>query len=84
VTKAGYERAGLGSNYGYGILIDHGNGYSTAYAHCLSIVVSVGQTVKQGQIIGYVGSTGRSSGNHCHFEIRYNGSYLAPQKYFSK
>lgn len=82
VTKAGYERAGLGSNYGYGILINHGGGYSTAYAHCLSIVVSAGQSVKQGQLIGYVGSTGRSTGNHCHFEIRYNGKYLPPQNYF--
>lgn len=82
VTKAGYERAGLGRGYGYGIEINHGSGYSTAYAHCLSIVVSVGQSVKQGQLIGYVGSTGRSTGNHCHFEIRYNGSYLPPQNYF--
>jgi murein DD-endopeptidase MepM/ murein hydrolase activator NlpD len=82
VTKAGYEKGGLGTGYGYGILISHGGGYSTAYAHCSSIVVSVGQSVKQGQLIGYVGSTGRSSGNHCHFEIRYNSTYLAPQNYF--
>ncbi len=82
VVKAGYERAGLGSGYGYGIEINHGSGYSTAYAHCLSLTVSVGQSVKQGQLIGYVGSTGRSTGNHCHFEIRYNGSYLPPQNYF--
>lgn len=82
VTKAGYDSAGLGRNYGYGILINHGDGYSTAYAHCLSIVVSVGQSVKQGQLIGYVGSTGRSTGNHCHFEIRHNGKYLPPQNYF--
>lgn len=82
VTKAGYERGGLGSGYGYGILINHGGGYSTAYAHCLSLTVSVGQSVRQGQLIGYVGSTGRSTGNHCHFEIRYNGRYLPPQNYF--
>lgn len=82
VTKAGYERGGLGTGYGYGVLINHGGGYSTAYAHCISLTVSVGQSVRQGQLIGYVGSTGRSTGNHCHFEIRYNGSYLPPQNYF--
>jgi len=54
------------------------------YAHCLSLVVHAGQTVKQGQLIGYVGSTGRSSGNHCHFEIRRNGSYIAPQNVFNR
>ncbi len=84
VTRAGYERAGAGSGYGYSIIIDHGNGYSTLYAHCLSLTVSAGQAVSQGQLIGYVGSTGRSSGNHCHFEIRYNGRYLPPQNYFNR
>ena len=57
---------------------------STLYAHCLSLVVHAGQSVKQGQLIGYVGSTGRSSGNHCHFEIRRNGSYIAPQNVFNR
>ncbi len=84
VSRAGYERAGAGSGYGYGVIINHGNGYSTVYAHCLSLAVSAGQSVSQGQLIGYVGSTGRSTGNHCHFEIRYNGSYLPPQNYFRK
>mgnify|MGYP005808511279 FL=1 len=82
VTKAGYERAGAGTGYGYSLIIDHGNGYSTLYAHCLSLSVSAGQAVRQGQLIGYVGSTGRSTGNHCHFEIRHNGRYLPPQNYF--
>ena len=59
-------------------------GDTTVYAHCLSLVVHAGQTVKQGQLIGYVGSTGRSSGNHCHFEIRRNGSYIAPQNVFNR
>ena len=72
VTKAGYNKAGAGS------------GYTTVYAHCLSLAVHSGQSVKQGQLIGYVGSTGRSSGNHCHFEIRRNGSYIAPQNVFSR
>ena len=82
VTKAGYNKAGAGTGYGYSIIINHGSGYTTVYAHCLSLVVHAGQTVKQGQLIGYVGSTGRSSGNHCHFEIRRSGSYLAPQNFF--
>ena len=84
VTKAGYNRAGAGTGYGYSIIINHGNGYTTVYAHCLSLVVHAGQTVKQGQLIGHVGSTGRSSGNHCHFEIRRNGSYIAPQNVFNR
>ena len=84
VTKAGYNKAGAGTGYGYSIIINHGNGYTTVYAHCLSLVVHAGQTVKQGQLIGYVGSTGRSSGNHCHFEIRRNGSYIAPQNVFNR
>ena len=84
VTKAGYNKAGAGTGYGYSIIISHGNGYTTVYAHCLSLAVHSGQTVRQGQLIGYVGSTGRSSGNHCHFEIRRNGSYIAPQNVFSR
>ena len=84
VTKAGYNRAGAGNGYGNSIIINHGNGYTTLYAHCLSLVVHAGQSVKQGQLIGYVGSTGRSSGNHCHFEIRRNGSYIAPQNVFNR
>ena len=82
VTKAGYNKAGAGTGYGYSVIISHSGGYTTVYAHCLSLAVSAGQTVRQGQLIGYVGSTGRSSGNHCHFEIRRSGSYLAPQNFF--
>ena len=84
VTKAGYEKAGAGTGYGYSVIISHSGGYTTVYAHCLSLTVRAGQTVKQGQLIGYLGSTGRSSGNHCHFEIRRNGSYIAPQNVFSR
>ncbi len=82
VTKAGYNKAGAGTGYGYSVIINHGGGYSSVYAHCLSLTISAGQTVKQGQLIGYVGSTGRSTGNHCHFEIRLNGSYIPPQNVF--
>lgn len=84
VAKAGYNRAGAGSNYGYSVIINHVGGYKTVYAHCLSLVVSAGQTVKQGQLIGYVGSTGRSSGNHCHFEIRSGNKYIPPQNVFNR
>lgn len=68
-------KAATGYNGGYGnlIIIDHGNGYQTYYAHCSSIGVSVGQQVSAGQYLGGVGRTGQSSGNHLHFEIRYNG-----------
>ena len=63
------------SPYSYGnyVKIDHGNGYTTLYGHMSSYVVSAGDVVEQGQLIGYVGDTGYSFGNHCHFEMAYNG-----------
>ena len=82
VAKAGYNKAGAGTGYGYSVVVNHGGGYTSVYAHCLSLAVHAGQSIKQGQLIGYVGSTGRSSGNHCHFEIRLNGSYVPPQNIF--
>ena len=76
VTKAGWSGA-----YGYRIVIEHGGGFKTLYAHCSSISVSVGQQVYQGQKIGAVGSTGRSTGAHCHFEIFKNGGNVNPASY---
>ena len=73
--------SGWGGGYGKMIKINHGNGYETLYAHCSKLVVSSGKKVAKGQLIGYVGSTGNSTGPHLHFEIRKNGSYLNPAKY---
>lgn len=66
------------SSYGNYIIIDHGNGYQTCYAHASRLYVSVGENVAQGQVIAAVGSTGNSTGNHLHFEVRKNGTKLDP------
>jgi len=73
--------AGWLGGYGNLVVIDHGGGLSTAYAHQSSIAVGVGQAVSQGQVIGYVGSTGHSTGNHLHFEVRVNGAAVDPLGY---
>jgi len=73
--------AGWMSGYGYTVRIDHGNGYVTYYAHNSSLTTSVGKHVYKGQQIAKVGSTGNSTGNHCHFEIRYNGVAKNPLNY---
>ena len=75
--------ASYGYNGGYGnyVIISHGNGYTTRYAHCSSLSVSVGQQVSKGQKIAAVGSTGASTGPHCHFEVRINGETQNPSNY---
>ena len=67
--------------YGIHVEIDHGGGVHTLYGHCSALAVSYGQYVTQGQVIAYVGSTGNSTGNHCHFEVIVNGSRVNPAPY---
>ncbi len=67
--------------YGLCIIIDHGSGITTRYAHLNTITVEVGQSVQRGDIIGSVGSTGRSTGPHLHYEVRLNGAYVDPMRY---
>ncbi len=76
VTVATY-----GGTYGNYVTINHGDGYSSLYAHMTRYVVHKGDTVKKGQLIGYMGSTGRSTGPHLHFSIFYNGSSVNPMNY---
>ncbi len=73
---------GCGGGYGNYIMIDHGNGYSTLYAHFSSLAVSAGDTVQKGQVIGYAGTTGHSTGPHLHFETRYMGEKYNPLNEF--
>lgn len=67
--------------YGNIIMLDNGDGIATVYAHLLSKAVKQGQQVKQGEVIGYVGSTGNSTGNHLHFEVRVNGKRTNPRNF---
>lgn len=73
--------AGKKGSYGNLVVIDHGNGVQTYYAHCNSISVSAGQNVSQGQVISTIGSTGNSTGPHLHLEVRLNGICQNPQNY---
>lgn len=75
VTVAGWPDS---SGYGNRVVIDHGNGYTTLYAHMSTVYVSAGQKITKGEVIGMMGSTGRSTGVHLHLEIRKNGAALNP------
>lgn len=79
VTYAGWK-----GNYGYLVIIDHGNGVQTYYAHCNTIYVKAGEEIEEGQTIAAVGSTGNSTGPHLHLEVRVNGSVVNPQNYLYK
>ena len=74
VVFAGWATGG----YGNMVMIDHGNGYQTVYAHLSSVSTGCGRSVSSGQIIGYSGSTGNSTGAHLHFEVRYQGGFVSP------
>lgn len=78
-----YPKSGrcCGNGYGNYVTVSHGDGYTTVYAHLSSVNVSVGDSVSQGQVLGYVGSTGFSTGYHLHFEVRKNGVAQNPQNY---
>lgn len=76
VTQAGWD-----GDYGISVVINHGNGLSTRYAHMSSINVSVGQPVNKGNTIGQMGNTGRSTGNHVHYEVLKNGVQVGPRDY---
>jgi murein DD-endopeptidase MepM/ murein hydrolase activator NlpD len=82
-ADSGYVVTAGWSEYGYGkyVVIDHGNGFQTLYAHLSVILVEVGQSVGKGERIGSVGNTGRSTGPHLHFEIRFNGVQRNPLGY---
>lgn len=79
VITAGWVRG-----FGNTVMIDHGGGLVTIYGHNSSVIVSVGETVKKGQQVAKIGSTGYSTGNHCHFEVRINGRHTNPWNYLNK
>lgn len=78
VTEAGYDKA-----YGYYVMVDHGDGFKTRYAHCSSLCVKSGDKVSQGQQIAKIGNTGRSTGPHLHFEIYKSGVRVNPSRYIN-
>jgi len=85
-SSAGTVVRAVHSGVGYGnyVVIDHHNGYTTLYAHASALHVRVGQQVNQGDVIALVGSTGRSTGNHLHFEVRRNGRIMNPAHYLQR
>ena len=78
VTEADFDAGGYGNH----VVISHGYGYQTLYGHMVKIKARVGQQVKRGEVIGWVGSTGKSTGPHCHYEVIKNGEKINPVHYF--
>ena len=78
VTAAGYKDDGFGNH----VEINHGYGYSTLYGHMVRVKARVGQRVKRGEVIGWVGSSGKSTGPHCHYEVHINGQEVDPVYFF--
>ena len=78
VKEAGYNAGGYGNH----VVINHGYGYETLYGHMYRIKTRVGQKIKRGEVIGYVGSTGKSTGPHCHYEVHKSGQPVDPVYYF--
>ena len=76
-----YVKDSGSSGYGYHLAIDHGDGMVTLYAHCSKVYIRSGQTVQQGDVIAAVGSTGRSTGNHLHLEVRIGGKKVNPRQF---
>lgn len=78
VIEANYDAGG----YGYHVIIDHGYGYQSLYGHMFKIKAHLGQQVKRGEVIGWIGSTGKSTGPHCHYEVIKNGDKIDPIHFF--
>lgn len=78
IEAAGYSEGGYGNH----VMINHGYGYETLYGHMVRIKVRVGQRVKRGEVVGWVGSTGKSTGPHCHYEVHINGNAVDPVYFF--
>ncbi|HVZ57022.1 MAG TPA: M23 family metallopeptidase [Chitinophagaceae bacterium] len=78
VKTAGFSDGGYGNH----VVIDHGYGYETLYGHMVRVKARAGQRVKRGEVIGYVGSTGKSTGPHCHYEVHKNGQKIDPVYFF--
>ncbi|MES2330953.1 MAG: M23 family metallopeptidase [Bacteroidota bacterium] len=78
VKDAGFSTGGFGNH----VVISHGNGYETTYGHMVRVKARVGDLVKRGEVIGYVGTSGKSTGPHCHYEVHLNGRALDPIYYF--
>ena len=78
VTRAGYDEGGYGNH----VIINNGYGYETLYGHMVRVKARAGQKVKRGEVIGWVGSTGKSTGPHCHYEVHVNGREVDPIYFF--